>query len=64
MNDSKAMLHIEVDGAFHCHSYKFSACPMEISFKVGEEFEFKNPLDPTDISKVNYDITRDSINLF
>ena len=53
MNDSKAMLVIEADGPFHCHSYKFSACPMDISFKLGEEFEWKNPIDPTDVSKVN-----------
>ena len=64
MNDSKALLCIKADGAFHCHSYKFSACPMELSFKVGEEFEFKNPVDPTDISKVKHDIAGNLINLF
>ena len=64
MNDSKAMLCIKADGAHHCHKYTFSACPMEISFKVGEEFEFKNPIDPTDVSKVNCNIAGDFIFLF
>jgi hypothetical protein len=51
INDSKAMLCIKADGAFHCHSFKFSALPMEYSFKIGEEFDFPNPLDPTDVQK-------------
>jgi hypothetical protein len=51
INDSKAMLCIKADGAFHCHTFKFSALPMEYSFKIGEEFDFKNPLDPTDVNK-------------
>jgi len=54
MNDSKAMLVIEADGPFHSHDYKFSACPMHYSFKLGEEFEVKNPVDPTDVSKCIY----------
>jgi hypothetical protein len=52
MNDCKAVLCIKADGAFHCHSYKSSVVPMEFAFKLGEEFEFKNPLDPTDVQKI------------
>ena len=54
MADSKAMLNIKVDGPFHCFCFKSSIMPVEMSFKVGEEFEFKNPIDPTDVQKVNY----------
>lgn len=51
MNDCKNMLCIKADGAFHCLSYKFPACPMELSYKIGEEFDVPNPLDPSDVQK-------------
>ena len=53
MADSKAMLCVKVDGPFHCFSFKSSIMPMDMSFKVGEEFEYKNPMDPTDVQKVS-----------
>ena len=53
MADSKAMLCIKHDGPFYTFSFKSSIMPIEMSYKVGEEFEFKNPLDPTDVQKVN-----------
>jgi len=52
MADSKAMLCIKTDGPFHCFSFKSSIMPMDMSFKVGEEFEYKNPMDPTDVQKI------------
>ena len=52
MADSKAMLCIKTDGPFHTFSFKSSIMPMDMSFKVGEEFEYKNPMDPTDVQKV------------
>jgi hypothetical protein len=51
INDPKAMVCIKADGPMHCHKYKYSACPMEYSFKCGEEFDFPNPFDPTDVMK-------------
>ena len=53
MQDCKAMVCIKADGPFHCHSFKSSVLPMDMSFKVGEEFCFPNPIDPTDVQKVN-----------
>ena len=32
-----------------------------MSFKVGEEFEYKNPMDPTDVQKVNIFLTHSII---
>jgi len=52
MADSKAMLCIKTDGPFHTFSFKSSIMPMDMSFKVGEEFEYKNPMDPTDVQKI------------
>jgi len=54
MQDCKAMVCIKADGPFHCHSFKSSVLPMDMSFKVGEEFCFPNPIDPTDVQKCIY----------
>ena len=56
MSDSKAKLCIKADGPFHCFSFKSSIMPIDMSYKVGEEFEYKNPLDPTDVQKVNHNM--------
>ena len=56
MSDSKAKLSIKADGPFHCFSFKSSIMPIDMSYKVGEEFEYKNPLDPTDVQKVNHNM--------
>ena len=61
MADSKAMLCIKTDGPFHTFSFKSSIMPMDMSFKVGEEFEYKNPMDPTDVQKVNIFLTHSII---
>ena len=53
LNDSKAMVCITMDGPFYCFSFKSSIMPMEMGFKVGEEFDFASPFDPTDVQKVN-----------
>ena len=53
LNDSKAMVCISMDGPFYCFSFKSSIMPMEMGFKVGEEFDFASPFDPTDVQKVN-----------
>ena len=54
MNDCKAMACIKAQGPFHHHSYKSSIKPMDVSFKLGEEFDYTNPFDPTDVQKVKY----------
>ena len=64
MADSKAMLCIKTDGPFHCFSFKSSIMPMDMSFKVGEEFEYKNPMDPTDVQKVCFKQIFDLIHYF
>ena len=53
LNDSKAMVCITMDGPFYCFSFKSSIMPMEMGFKVGEEFDFASPFDPTDVQKVD-----------
>jgi hypothetical protein len=54
LNDSKAMVCITMDGPFYCFSFKSSIMPMEMAFKVGEEFDFASPFDPTDVQKCLY----------
>ena len=54
INDTTAMVCVKADGPMHCHKYKYAACPMEYSFKCGEEFDFPNPFDPTDVMKVGH----------
>ena len=56
MNDSGAMTKIEADGPFHCHSHKFGPYSWSCSFKLGEECEVPNPMDPTDICKVKHTV--------
>ena len=52
INDPKQAMCVKADGPMHFHEYKSSICPMKYSFKCGEEFDFPNPIDPTDINKV------------
>jgi hypothetical protein len=54
LNDSKAKVCITMDGPFYCFSFKSSIMPMEMGFKVGEEFDFASPFDPTDVQKCLY----------
>jgi hypothetical protein len=51
INDCKAAICIKADGPFHHHSIKSSVKPWDCSFKLGEEFHFTNPFDPTDVAK-------------
>ena len=52
VNDSKALLSIQVDGEFFIISYKWEAMPLEILFKLEEEFDVDNPLCPDLVEKV------------
>ena len=53
INDKAALLNIKVDGEFFIISYKWKAMPLEIIFKLEEEFDVVNPLTPNSPDKVS-----------
>ena len=52
INDKNAVLSIQVDGEFFIISWKWKAMPIEILFKLEEEFEVGNPLAENSAEKV------------
>ena len=53
INDKTALLNIKADGEFFIISYKWKAMPLEILFKLEEEFDVVNPLTPDSPDKVS-----------
>ena len=53
INDKTALLNIKADGEFFMISYKWKAMPLEILFKLEEEFDVVNPLTPDSPDKVS-----------
>ena len=53
INDKTALLNIKADGEFFLISYKWKAMPLEILFKLEEEFDVVNPLTPDSPDKVS-----------
>ena len=57
MSDPSTRMVIKEDGCQYVVNFKSDSMPKEIPqdetvFKLGEEFEWKNPFDPTDTFKV------------